>query len=161
MDLSPELFDQIVVATSGTLADAKASDRRSPRARTATPLAVCPWADPMAVLSLKVRDLSAGGVGLLHRERMALDEKVVIRLPTPAGESITVLGKVVYWEPLAPELFAIGVQFDRVVTEAELTRQAAAAEATVEDAESVMGRLSQALPWNWRRPSPERSGAAA
>ena len=153
MDLSHELFEQIVVATSATVADPKASDRRSPRARTAASLAVCPWADPMSVLSLKVRDLSAGGVGLLHRDRMSLDERVVVRLPRDGGESMTVLGRVVYWEPLAPDLFAVGVHFDRVVTEDELAARAAEAAAATAEAVTVMGRITQALVGTWRKAS--------
>ena len=107
----------------------------------------------MSVLSLNVRDLSAGGVGLLHRDRMALDERVVVRLPRRAGESVAVLGRVVYWEPLRPEVFAIGVHFDRVVTEAELATQANGGPGTSADASGVMGRIGQALAWTWRRAS--------
>ena len=153
MNLSPELFDQIVSATSATLAGPTASDRRAPRARTTTTLAVCAWSDPMSVLSLKVRDLSAGGVGLLHRERMALDEELVVRLPRGADDSVTVLGRVVYWEPLAPDLFAIGVHFDRVVSEAELAAKAAAGTTPVTEATGVFGRISQAFAWKWRTAS--------
>ena len=82
MDLSPELFDDVVAATAATVGAAQAADRRAPRARTAASVAVCPWDDPCSVLSLRVRDVSAGGVGLLHHARMRLDERVVVRLPT-------------------------------------------------------------------------------
>ncbi len=154
MDLSPELFQQVVSATAATLPDAivpaSDSDRRSPRARTTASVAVCGWDDPMSVLSLRVRDLSAGGIGLLCRERMPLDEELVVRLPTTAGESVTVLGRVVYWEPLAPDLFAVGVVFDRLVGEAELADRAAAAAATPAEASGVLGRL---VAWTWRKAS--------
>jgi hypothetical protein len=153
MDLSPELFEQIVTATGATVADAKTADRRSPRARTQVSLAVCGWDDPMSVLSLKVRDLSAGGVGLLHRERMKLDEQLVVRLPCDGGESVTVLGRVVYWEPLAPDLYAIGVHFDRIVSEEELALRANDGAATTAEAAGVIGRLTQALSWTWRKAS--------
>ncbi len=153
MDLSAEMFDQIVAATSATLAGPTAADRRSPRAHTTALLAVCGWDDPTSVLSLKVRDLSAGGVGLLHRERMALDAELVVRLPRAGAESITVLGRVVYWEPLAPDLFAIGVHFDRTVSEEELTTKAAAATGSPTEATGVLGRISQAFAWTWRTAS--------
>jgi hypothetical protein len=153
MDLSPELFDQIVAATAATLADPMTSDRRAPRARTAASLVVCPWDDPTSVLSLKVRDLSAGGVGLLHRKRMALDEELVVRLPREAGDSVTVLGRVVYWEPLAPEQFAVGVHFERVVSEEELTAKVADLAPAQPEAAGVFGRITQALSWTWRTAS--------
>ena len=153
MDLSPELFAEIVAATAAVAPAAAMDDRRAPRVRTAASLAVCGWDDPMAVLSLKVRDLSAGGVGLLHRRRMSLDEAVVVRLPRADGGSIAVLGRVMYWEPLAADLYAIGVHFDRVVTEAELTARADDGAATTADAAGVIGRLTQAFAWSWRKAS--------
>ncbi len=156
MDLTPELFDQVLTATAATVPAADAAgpaERRSPRVKVAAPLAVCGWDDPMSVLSLKVRDLSAGGVGLLHRERMSLDEQVVVRLPTAGGESLAVLGRVVYWEPLKPDLYAIGVHFDRVVPEAELAARAAEVDGPTAEAAGVVGRITQAFSWTWRRAS--------
>ena len=151
MDLSPELFEQIVAATAATTTDApSAADRRSPRVRTATAVAVCAWEDPRAVLSLKVRDLSAGGIGLLYRERIPLDERLVVRLPVAGGDSVTVLGRVVYWEPLAPDLFAVGVHYDRTLTEAELADRAAEVATPSAESAGVLGRL---VAWTWRKAS--------
>ena len=150
MDLSPALVEQIVQATSATLPDPTLSDRRSPRARTTASVAVCAWDDPLAVLGLRVRDLSTGGIGLLYRERIALDEQLVVRLPTAGGGSVAVLGRVVYWEPLAPDLFALGVHFDRLVTEAELAERAAETAATPAEVPGVLGRL---VAWTWRKAS--------
>ena len=153
MDLSPELFADVVTATAATVAAQRDSDRRSPRARTAAPVDVCAWDDPAAVQSLHVRDFSAGGVGLLHRRRMRLDERVVVRLPRPGGGSVAVLGSVVYWEPLAPDRYAIGVHFDRVLTEAELAARAKLDPAAAADASGVIGRIGQAFSWSWRKAS--------
>lgn len=153
MDLSSELFEQIVTATAATIPDPALSataDRRAPRARTTATVAVCGWDDPMSVLSLRVRDFSAGGIGLLYRQRFALDEELVVRLPVAGGDSITVLGRVVYWEPLAPDLFAIGVHFDRQVSEAELADRAAEAALTPAESAGVLGRL---VAWTWRKAS--------
>ena len=157
MDLSPELFAEVVTATAATAAPAipgPMADRRAPRARTAAVVAVCPWDDPMSVLGLHVRDFSAGGVGLLHRRRLPLDAHVVVRLPrATAGDSVAVLGQVVYWEPLAPEQYAVGVHFDRLVDEAELAARADAAAAHPADAGGVLGRIGHAIAWPWRKAS--------
>jgi hypothetical protein len=156
MDLSPDLFNEIVAATAATAAAATerpAADRRSARVRTGRPLVVCGWDDPTAVLTLRVRDLSAGGVGLLHRRRLALDERLVVRLPRADGDSVPVLGRVVYWEPLAPELYAIGLGFDRVVSEEELQARADDGAVTSTESAGMVGRVTAALAWTWRRAS--------
>jgi hypothetical protein len=150
MKLSAETFQKITDSVAVVSRDeARPSDRRSPRVRLSTQLSVHRWDRPTEAISSQVRDLSAGGVGLLHNERVALDERLVVRFPMPAGQSVIIVGTVLYWEPLAEELFAIGVQFDRTLSEEEWTAhtQAPAAPAT-----GVIGRVTQAVQ-KWRKAS--------
>jgi len=56
---------------------------------------------------------------------------------------------VVYWETLAESLYAIGVQFDRVVDRAELDRQSG----VQTDQGNVLLRLTQAFARPWRAAS--------
>ncbi len=65
--------------------------------------------------SVKVRDISASGIGILHDTRLALDEQFVMLLPTRT-HTIPMMCSVVYWEPLAPGLFGIGAKFDRILS---------------------------------------------
>ncbi len=60
------------------------------------------------------------------------------------------LGRVVYWEPLAPDLFALGVHFDRLVSEAELADRAAEVSPAAAESPGVLGRL---VAWTWRKAS--------
>jgi hypothetical protein len=151
MDLSPELYEQITGSINVVSQDApREADRRSPRVRLSSHLSVSMWSDPASPLSVRVRDLSKGGIGLFHSQRVGLDEQIVIRFPLKDNQTVAVLGTVVYWEPLAEKLFGIGVQFDRVVDESEISRQSD--ESTREQISQigVMARITQAFARTWR-----------
>jgi hypothetical protein len=108
------------------------------------------WSDPTGVLGVQIRDLSRGGIGLFHSERLALDEQIVIRFPLSSGKTVTVLGTVIYWEPLAEKLHGIGVQFDRVIEQSEISEQT---DQNTQDQLmqiGVVARLTQAFARTWR-----------
>jgi hypothetical protein len=142
MKLAADIFEKITSSVAVTGRDeARPADRRAQRVRLGSQLAVYRWDQPAETISAQVRDMSIGGVGVIHTERVALDERLVIRFPMPAGQSVLVAGIVVYWEPLADGTFAIGVQFERMVTEQEW---AAHAQAPVVSA-GVIGRITHAF----------------
>jgi hypothetical protein len=107
------------------------------------------WSDRSKPFAIRVQDLSEGGVGILHHERIALDEKLVVSFPRPRGQQVFVLGTVLYWEPLSEKLYAIGVGFDRVVDQAEFQSQA---EESSEQG-GVIARLTQVFSKKWRAAS--------
>jgi len=153
MNLSSELFNEITDSVNIIGRDEpRAADRRSPRVRLSSHLSVAMWTDPSFPLSVRVRDLSAGGIGLFHNQRIGLDEQLLIRFPRPNRQTALVLGTVVYWEPLAENLFGIGVQFERLVEASEIARQA---EKTVRqqmktNQMGVVARVTQAVARTWR-----------
>jgi hypothetical protein len=108
------------------------------------------WGDPSADLSVRVRDMSQGGIGLFHSQRIGLDEQIVIRFPQKNGQDILVLGTVVYWEPLAESLYGIGVQFDREVQQSELDQRATQNVRQQSHQVGVMARMTQAFARTWR-----------
>ena len=125
MKLSTELFDQIVTSLSAGEATTlpgvtlpTREQRRGPRfAPTAsTRVRVIPLTDSIAPAPFDVplRDVSPGGVGFLHCNRIALDEQFVLLLPSEQGE-VAVLCAVAYWQPLGENLFAVGAKFNRVL----------------------------------------------
>ncbi len=116
-DLFEKIMDSITIVGREELREA---DRRSPRLKLSTNVALFPWASPADALSVRIKDLSIGGIGILHSQRMSLDDQFVIRLPQSGSDSVLLMYTVVYWEPLAESLYAIGAQFERVVEEAEL-----------------------------------------
>ena len=156
MVLDNDLFAEVVgaVAVAGR-DEPREQDRRQPRVRLTGALPVYFGSDLSAERPLRVRDLSAGGVGLLHDDRVPLDEAVVVHLPRADGRTLPVLGQVVYWEPLAAGSYAIGVRFEQVLTEATWATEAAAAAAAARTPEpprpSILGRIARSISLPWRK----------
>ncbi len=151
MNLSDQMFSQITESITIVSRDEpRAADRRQPRVRLSSHLAVSLWSDPSAPLSVRVRDLSTGGIGIFHSQRISLDEQLVIRFPLPDGQTVLVLGKVVYWEPLAENLYGIGAQFERLMDEDELSEQADQNVRQHAMQMGVMARITQAFARTWR-----------
>ena len=159
MNLSDELFQQIAdsIAITGEYAEAAkaptvANDARtSPRVRAARHITGYGWDDLTDLGSVRVRDLAPGGLCIFHADRLPLDQQVVVRLPMGQVDSALMLCSVVYWEPLSVNLCAVGLQFDRQITEQELSaRQRDLLEATElttshRSAARVLGRMAHAL----------------
>jgi hypothetical protein len=147
MKLSSDLLAEITESVTIVGRDEpREADRRSPRVRLSSHLVGFNWADASKPFGIRVHNLSEGGVGILNNERIALDEKLVIRFPRAKNQHLLVLGTVVFWEPLAENLYAIGVQFDRVIEQAELESQ------SVPQSEqgNVFSRLTQVFARNRR-----------
>jgi hypothetical protein len=92
--------------------------RREPRVGVRARVTIIPLTDgdglapgPMAV---PVRDLSAGGIGFLHGEKIALDSQFVVLLPQ-GDDAVAVLCQVAYYQPLGDKLCAVGAKFVRVL----------------------------------------------
>ena len=151
MNLSPELYQEITNSISVVSQDQpREADRRAPRVRLSNHLSIALWSEPLAPLSMRIRDLSQGGIGIFSSERIGLDEKVVIRFPRANNQNVWVLGTVVYWEPLAQDLFGLGVQFDRLVEDRELANQSDINARLQSQQVGVVTRLTQALARTWR-----------
>jgi hypothetical protein len=151
MKLSDELFSEITDSVTVVSRDEpRESDRRSPRVRLSSHLSVARWSDPLSPLSCRIRDLSQGGVGLFHNHRIGLDEQMVIRFPRSNGEEALVLGKVVYWEPLAENLYGIGVQFERLMEESEIDQQSDTNTRQQLHQMGAVARFTQAFARTWR-----------
>jgi hypothetical protein len=142
MNLSEPLFQEITESINIVGQDqAPVADRRSPRLKADTHVAVYPWGSPIDAMSVRISNLSFGGVGLLHCKRMGLDEQFVVGLPLADEKEVLILCKVIYWEPLAENLYSIGAQFQRVVEDAELSER----HADVSRPTGVLARISHAL----------------
>src|SRR5258708_38743634 len=102
MNLQADLFREITESiTIVGEADALPGDRRSPRLKLSTQVPLFPWSFPGDLRSVRIRDLSASGIGILHAQRLPLDSQFVVRLPRCEGnEPALLLYTVVFWEPL-------------------------------------------------------------
>jgi hypothetical protein len=126
MNLPDDLYRQITEAITVVGEDdaAQPGDRRSPRVKLCTQVSLYPWTCPADSFSVRIRDLSAGGIGILHSQRLPLDSQFVVRLPRAGGSGpLLLLYTVVFWEPLAEKLNKNGARFERVVAESELAAQ--------------------------------------
>ena len=146
MILSANTFDGVLRALGADPASLSEPDgqRRAPRVSLGGRVVIVPCPEGVggahaAPQSVPMRDLSRGGVRLLMPRRLPLDTQFVLILPrspeapvkaagdamaarnqsTSAPAPLAVECTVIYWQPLARELFAIGGQFTRVLSAAE------------------------------------------
>ena len=101
------------------------SRRRERRLDVHARATIIPLTDSLAAapFDVSLRDLSAGGIGFLHSERIRLDEQFVVLLPGGGRDSLAILCQVSHYQPLADRLYSVGAEFTRVL------RQPAADEA--------------------------------
>jgi hypothetical protein len=145
------LFDEITDSVTVLGRDEpRQQDRRQPRVKLSSYVAVRSWSDPSQNFNVRIRDISIGGIGIFHSERISLDDQLVIRFPLREGKSVLVMGTVVYWEPLAEKLFGVGLQFERIVDEAEISEQAHRTVRRQINQAGMIARMGQALARTWR-----------
>ena len=112
---------------AGEPGPATESRRREQRVGVAARITLIPVTEtlPAAPFTVPLRDLSAGGLGFLHTERIGLDEQFVALLPD-GRDSMAVLCRVAYYQPLAERLYAVGATFVRVLRQSAAADEAAA-----------------------------------
>ena len=128
MLLSNELVQYVSAALSAGAADPSAvpaaatagapQRRRGPRVGLRARATLIPLTDTigLAPFDVTVRDFSAGGIGFIHRDRIALDGQFVALLPG-GPDALAVLCQVAYYQPLPGHGFAVGAKFVRVLRE--------------------------------------------
>jgi hypothetical protein len=112
MLLDDALFGQITTALAGEAAATTAvteQRRREPRVGVNATVTVIPISDSLRIMpfDVPVRDLSAGGIGFFHTERIGLNEQFAVLLPD-GRESVAVLCEVAHYQRLADRQFAVG-----------------------------------------------------
>jgi hypothetical protein len=116
-------FNEIV--TTLRLADKERdwNDRRAyPRVPMQKCMAIIPYQAGVTgeTANVWVRDISLGGVGLVHFAHMEQDDEFLIRLPQLNGHAV-MLCRVSYCAPLSGEtskgLYGVGARFVRVMPE--------------------------------------------
>jgi len=121
MTLEERTFNEIVAALR--LADKERNwhDRRQyPRVPMQKCMAIIPYRSGVTgeAADVWIRDISMGGVGMVHFKPMEPDEEFLIRLPQLSGHQM-MLCRVSYCAPLSGEngngMFGIGARFVRAV----------------------------------------------
>ena len=126
MLLSAELVEHLRASLGGAsdvsmppvpaAAPAAPQRRREPRVGVRARVTVIPLTDAVAAapFDATVRDFSAGGIGFYHADRLPLDAQFVALIPG-GRESMAILCRVAYYQPLPGRGYSVGAKFDRIL----------------------------------------------
>ena len=117
--LTAEVFKDVIGTLRSDETSARLLDKRSsPRVGLRTKLAIVTGAggpfEPPPV-EVWLRDLSAGGMGIVHCREMEPGTPFVAHLPRRQGPPLRVLYEVAHCKRLSKDLFSIGARLTRVV----------------------------------------------
>ena len=119
MELTADMFKEIVgsLAADGSGSGVSDEQRRGPRKPAPVQATLLPFSDAFAfrAIGAPVRDVSRGGFGFLHDRPVPLGESFALVLPETSMPPLVILCTVAYWQPLAPDLYAIGARFTQVL----------------------------------------------
>ena len=117
--LTAEVFRDVISALRSDEGPARILDKRSsPRVGLRTKLAIVtgptgPF-DPPPV-DVWLRDLSAGGMGIVHSRELERGTPFVAHLPRRQGPPLRVLYEVAHCKRLSKDLFSIGAKLSRIL----------------------------------------------
>ena len=110
--LAHEHLAEIVTCLRRDSRDRMNHERRVlPRFRVWAPVEVVPLPEAGKTVTVWLRDLSRGGMGVMHTRAMALGEQFLIRLPLIDGDPMPLLCEVVYCQGATGDMFSIGCRF--------------------------------------------------
>ena len=117
--LTAEVFKDVITALRSDDNSTRVLDKRStPRVGLRTKLAIVtgpvgPFeANPVEVW---LRDLSSGGIGIVHNIEMERGTPFVAHLPRRQGPALRVLYEVAHCKRLAKDLYSIGAKLSRIL----------------------------------------------
>lgn len=117
--LTAEVFKDVIVALRSDDNSARIVDKRgAPRVGLRTKLAIVLGLSSSfeaAPLEVWLRDLSAGGVGIVHNREIERGTPFVAHLPRSHGPPLRVLYTVAHCKRLAKEIFSIGAKLTRIL----------------------------------------------
>ena len=117
--LTAEVFKDVVSALRSDDNSNRVLDKRSsPRVGLRTKLAIVTGpTGPFEAAPVEVwlRDLSAGGIGIVHSREMERGTPFVAHLPRRQGAALRVLYEVAHCKRLAKDLYSIGAKLNRIL----------------------------------------------
>jgi len=116
LKLTPQFLAEVVNALSCPPAAAGkgAEKRRAARMEVEGNVVVAPLLNDGTIgqsFTAVTRDISFVGIGLLQSKRVALGDRIVVRLPRGTRDALFVHCKVQHVRPLADGLYVIGAEF--------------------------------------------------
>ena len=120
MTVTPEIMRDILRSLDLS-PNRAADDRRRPR-MTLGARAILHVRGPARAVAVRVqvKDISVGGLKILRSVPMRLDEPFLISLPRNNQPPAHLLCEVVYWEPRAENIHAIGARFVSVLRDQDM-----------------------------------------
>lgn len=117
--LTAEVFKDVIGALRSDDNSNRVLDKRSsPRVGLRTKLAIVTGqTGPFEAAPVEVwlRDLSAGGIGIVHNQEMERGTPFVAHLPRRQGTDLRVLYEVAHCKRLAKDLYSIGAKLSRIL----------------------------------------------
>ena len=117
--LTAEVFKDVIGALRSDDNSTRVLDKRgSPRVGLRTKLAIVAGnAGPFETQTTEVwlRDLSSGGIGIVHNQEMERGAPFVAHLPRRQGPALRVLYEVAHCKRLAKDLYSIGAKLSRIL----------------------------------------------
>jgi len=117
--LTAEVFKDVISALRSDESSTRLLDKRgSPRVGLRTKLQIVtgpigPFENPPSEVWL--RDLSAGGMGIVHSRELEPGSTFVAHLPRRQGPPLRVLYEVAHCKRLSKDLFSIGAKLTRIL----------------------------------------------
>ena len=117
--LTAEVFKDVISALRSDESSTRLLDKRSsPRVGLRTKLAIVtgptgPFEAPP--VEVWIRDLSAGGMGIVYNRELERGTPFVAHLPRRQGPPLRVLYEVAHCKRLAKDLFSIGAKLTRIL----------------------------------------------
>ena len=117
--LTAEVFKDVISALRSDDNSTRVLDKRSsPRVGLRTKLAIVTGptgAFEAAPIEVWLRDLSAGGIGIVHNQDLERGTPFVAHLPRRQGAALRVLYEVAHCKRLAKDLYSIGAKLSRIL----------------------------------------------
>jgi hypothetical protein len=139
MELSGEMFEQLLAALRGDAPVGSKERRGSPRVGVrATIRGVLRQPDKQEIeeITLTLRDLSRNGLGLVHSQKVAIGSRFAVQLPNEGRPAITLLCTVANCRQMTEELWLLGASFTQVLS----TASSRAAQSVIKTKNAALGR---------------------
>ena len=118
--LTAEVFKDVISALRSDESSTRLLDKRSsPRVGLRTKLSIVTGPTgpfEAAPVDVWLRDLSSGGIGIVHNQELEPGEVFVAHLPRRQGPPLRVLYEVAHCKRLAKDLYSIGAKLNRILS---------------------------------------------
>jgi hypothetical protein len=116
VELSADLLKSMLSGIKTEQGKGVAEMRQAPRVSVRYTVKVAPYNNGTLGQPIRVwtRDISSGGIGLLHNQRFEVGSRFIIQLPRERGKPLLLLCTVRNCDEISDHLYAVGASFAEV-----------------------------------------------